>query len=310
VSASAEVDWPRLIDEIMLHNLVEYATARPDAVSTVYLTGSYARGSWNPRRPNVNVYFIAVAGRAPKVRAELGTVFAEVRRQLRAEGVEFTIDCHPYTISQRHPAWLRCPLLTLTTKVFDSEAAGERYFVSPTIGFGWFVAHKVLVGDPKALAVFARPPIRDEAWLHGAHQALSHYRNILVHLPWALDRETNPELLIEESCRYAEEALREGVHIGLTDDELAAGQNIDILHNWSRMGREFYLDRYGKAGAAACDAVDRLKGDVLTEHNGSSVAERAWLDALDVWAVVWDGYCRLARRMRARPELLRVLAWL
>jgi hypothetical protein len=306
----AQIEWPKLIDEFLLARIVSYASSQPDDVETVYLTGSYTRASWNPRRPNVNVYVIATAGSAGKVRGELGRLFADVRRSLRAEGVDFVVDCHPYTISQRDPEWLDRPLLTLTTKVLAGEAAADRYNISPTIGLGWFAAHRVLVGRPEALAVFGRPPTRDRAWLYGAHQALSHYRNILDHLPWALDWQSAPQRLVEESCRYAEEALRDGVHIGLTDDELEAGRNIDILHDWATAGRDFYRDRYGEDGVTACDTVDRLKAATVTGPWDPASAEQAWSDALQVWSVVWQGYCRLARRKGAEAELVRVTAWL
>lgn len=304
------IEWPKLIDEFLLDKIVAYATGCPEDVETVYLTGSYVRGTFNPRRPNVNVYLISAPHRAPGVRISLGRVFAEVRRDLRDEGVDFTIDCHPYTISQRDPEWTERPLLTLTTKVLAGEAATDRYHISPTIGLGWFAAHKVLVGRPDALAAFALPPVRDRAWLHGAHQALSHYRNIVDHLPWALDWVSQPHRLVEESSRYAEEALRDGVHIGLTDEELQAGRNIEILHDWATVGRDFYRDRYGDEGVWACDAVDRLKAAVLADESDAADAEIAWHDALRVWSVVWDGYRRLAVRMRADAELLKVTAWL
>jgi hypothetical protein len=310
VKDRTQVDWPKLIDGILLSQLVDYARGHREDVDTAYLTGSYVRGSWNPIRPNVNVYFIALPGRAANVRADLGRVFANVRREIRSHGADFVIDCHPYTISQRDPAWLERPLLTLTSKVFAGEASADRYNVSPTIGLGWFATHKVLVGRPDALSLFSLPPTRDDSWLHGAHQALSHYRNILDHLPWALDCQEAPSRLREESCRYAEEALRDGVHLGLTDDELAAGKNIDILHNWTTVGRDFYRARYGDEGVWASDTVDRLKAQVLEEHCDPDIAGQAWIDALGVWQVVWNGYHRLAVRMDAGPELLHVTAWL
>jgi predicted nucleotidyltransferase len=310
MTEDAHVEWRKLIDEFLLAKIVSFAAGQPDNVKTVYLTGSYARGSWNPRRPNVNVYFIAAAGKAARVRVELGRLFTDVRSSLRTEGVDFVVDCHPYTISQRDPEWLDRPLLTLTTKVLAGEAAADRYHISPTIGLGWFAAHKVLVGDAEALAIFGRPPTRDRAWLYGAHQALSHYRNILDHLPWALDWQSAPQRLVEESCRYAEEALRDGVHIGLTDEELEAGRNIEILHDWKTVGREFYRERYGEEGVEACDTVDRLKAATVDASCEPAEAEQAWLNALRVWSVVWDGYCRLARRLGVEAELLRVTAWL
>jgi hypothetical protein len=310
VSQSIHVAWPRLIDGVLLAKLVDYASGNRGDVDAMFLTGSYTRGSWNRARPNVNVYFIALPGRAAAVRVALGRVLSDTRGELRDQGVDLAIDCHPYTISQRDPEWRDRPLLTLTTKVFAGENVGERYHVSPTIGLGWFTTHKVLVGRADALSMFGQPPTRDESWLHGAHQALSHYRNILDHLPWALDSQEAPARLLEESCRYAEEALRDGVHIGLTAAQLVAGRNIEILHDWAQVGRSFYHDRYGEEGAIACDIVDRMKAQVANPRCDPEAAEQTCLDALRVWNVVWEGYRTLAIRMDAGPELLRVTAWL
>jgi hypothetical protein len=309
-ATSAEVDWPKLIDGILLAKLIEYGSSNRDMVDTVFLTGSYTRGSWNPVRPNVNVYFISEVGRAARVRLTLGRVFADIRRELHDHDVEFAVDCHPYTISQLDPAWTQRPLLTLTTKVFDNEYAAERYHVSPTIGLGWFVGHKILLGRDDALTVFGQPAIRDQLWVSGVHQALSQYRNILDHLPWAIDGETAPSRILEESCRYAEEALRDGVHIALTDDELAHGKNIDILFAWRDIGRRFYAERYGEEGLVACDIVDRLKSQVTADPCDPDTAGQAWLDALRVWRLVWEKYRALAIQFGAGPELLRVTAWL
>jgi hypothetical protein len=310
VNQGTQLNWRGLIDGILLAGLTKYVLGHRGDVETLYLTGSYTRGTWNPVRPNVNVYFIAVPGRAPALRLALARIFAELRRDLREHGADLAIDCHPYTISQRDPEWLDRPLLTLTTKVLAGEDAAERYHVSPTIGLGWAATHKVLVGRDDALLVFSQPPARNASWLQGAYEALSCYRNILDHLPWALDGQAAPERLLEESCRYAEEALRDGVHIGLTDDELAAGRNIEILHDWAAVGRSFYLDRYGAAGGTACDIVAGLKAQVARQECDAGEAERAWLDALRVWQVVWDGYRALAERMGADADLLRVTAWL
>jgi hypothetical protein len=148
-----QIDWPRLIDEFLLRRIIDYARDNPDDVDTAYLTGSYAQGTWNPHRPNVNLYLIATPRRAEQVRLTLGRIFADVQRDLHAEDVDFTVDCHPYTISQRDPAWSDRPLLTLTTKVLAGEAAADRYHISPTIGLGWSAAHKILVGRPDAHGV-------------------------------------------------------------------------------------------------------------------------------------------------------------
>lgn len=306
----ARPDWSTLIEDVLLARLVEYGSTHADRVDTVYLTGSYVRRTANPARPNVNVYVIATAGHARTVRADLGRQLVAARAELRSLCVDLAVDCHPFTISQRDPDWLDRPLLTLTTKVLDGAAAAQRYGMATTIGLGWSRSHRVLVGRPDALDVFGQPPVRDLDWLHGAHQALTYYRNLLDHLPWSVDSTKHAARLFEESFRYSEEALRDGVHIGLTDDELTAGENITILFDWASRGRDFYRDRYGEAGARAYDTVADLKALLVPSPCTAETAERAWSDALDVWDVVWDGYLRLAERMDAPAYLRRVTAWL
>lgn len=304
-----DLQWSVLIDDVLLSRITNYALAALDRVDTAFLAGSYVRGAWNRARPNVNVYLIAMPNRSAQVRLDLAGVFVAIRNELRGSGVDLAIDCHPYTISQRDPEWTSHPLLTLTSKVLAGEAADLRYSVSPTIGLGWYAGHRVLAGRADALDVFGVPPRRDAAWLLGVYEALSHYRNVLDHLPWALHRDTEAPRLLEESCRYAEEALRDGVHIGLNDDELAAGRNIEILRDWKLVGREFYAERYGERGLWACDTVERLK-DRLGEPCTPADAESAWRDALEVWSVAWQQYLVLARDRGLAAELQQVTAWL
>src|SRR5260370_42116708 len=66
------IEWATLLDDAVLAKITDYAVSQRDAGETVYRTGSYARGSWNPRRPNLNVSFTAAPGTAPRGRAEIG----------------------------------------------------------------------------------------------------------------------------------------------------------------------------------------------------------------------------------------------
>lgn len=305
-----DVEWRAIIDDVVLHALVAYAEAAGPAVRTLYLTGSYTQGRWNPKRPNVNAYFIARSEDATRVRSELSGVFSEIRRRTRERGVDFLVDCHPFTISQRDTDWMRAPLLTLTTKVFDESLGAERLGVSPTIGYGWWVSHRVLYGQPDALAVFASPPPRDEAWFRGAHEALCHYRRMLDHLPWAIDPEVDPHRFLEETCRYAEEAIKDGVHFGATDAEVADASELEVLHHWAERARDFYADRYGPEGVWAVDFIAALKESVLEPVHDPAQVRDLWQQSIQLWEVVWARYVALAGERRLPSHLTQVLAWM
>lgn len=305
----AAVDWRSLIDDVLLRRLTDYAAGVP-AVRTVYLTGSYVRGMWNPERPNVNVYFVVDPAHTDEVRSGLADVFSQVRAETRIRGADFLVDCHPFTISQRDQEWGSHPLLTLTTKVFDAARLPERLGVSPTIGYGWWLSHRVLHGDESSLAVFEVPPPRSEAWFRGAHAALSRYRAVLEHLPWAIDPRLHPGWFLEETCRYAEEAIKDGVHFGVTDEEVVGAGETAILHDWPAVARDFFLGRYGPDGAWAVDAVARCKAAVLACEVSPAEAMAHWRDALRVWDVVWSQYAGLARRHGMPDDLLGILSWM
>jgi hypothetical protein len=312
VSHKSSPDWSQLIDDVLLVRLVDYANRSQGKVQTAYLAGSYVRGTWNPERPNVNVYFIASLGAAASVRGDLSRTFAEIREHTREHGVDFMVDCHPFTISQRDTAWLEAPLLTLTTKVFDGAYADAqgRLLLSPVIGHGWWATHRVLHGDVDALRFLEEPSVRNEDWFRGAHAALCHYRNVIDHLPWAIDPAAHTERFVEETYRYAEETIKDGVNFGSTDEEIADSSNFRILHSWAPVGREFYGERYGPQGVWAVDAVASMKTAMLRGGNSVDDALSLWHDAMAVWLVVWSQYLRLVSERGLGDDLRRVMSWM
>ena len=304
------VDWRSLIDDVLLQAIRGYAATAGPALRSVFLTGSYVRERWNPERPNVNLYFVADSADTVRIRFELGVLFSGIRRQCRSRGIDFIVDCHPFTISQRDTDWSAAPLLTLTTKVFDAAQLPARLNVSPTIGYGWWQSHRILHGDPDFLAVFELPPARDEAWFRGAHAALCHYRRMLDHLPWALDPQTDPARLLEETCRYAEETIKDGVHFGATDEEVVTGAETEILHDWAGRARDFFLDRYGPDGGWAVDTVAELKASVSRPGHSTDEVRRRWQEAIRVWEVVWSRYAALVSERNLAGDLRRLLTWM
>jgi hypothetical protein len=283
--------WPQTIDEQLLGPIVRFAEGNDDLTRTVFLTGSYVRRTHNPRHPNVNVYFISEAGKAAELRLKLGELWHAIGARLSGDGVAFLVDCHPYTVTMRDPRTHGLPTLTLTTKVLDAGTDVERYSLSPTIGLGWHLGNRLLYGDSDALAPFGRPPSRNLEWFQGVHEALGHYRNILDHLPWALPWVDEPTLLVVESLRYAEEAIRDGAAVVLTADELRRGYLFEILFDWAGRAEPHFHERYGPRGVEAVESVANLKRAV---DDGRTVApddaRRAWLDALSVWQTVWDQF--------------------
>lgn len=288
-----------------------FAEERPTLVRTSFLTGSYLTGHWNRSRPNLNVYFIAQAGRADDLRLAAGDLWREIRAGLAVQGRTLLVDCHPFTLSRKPLQDADGLPVTVTSKVLEVEHRSRRYRLPPTIGPGWAANFRVLTGEAADLDCLRAHPRRNEEWIATVHSALSHYRNILDHLPWAVDRLHEPAVLVEEAHRYAEEAVKDALALGLTDEELSAGRHIVLLSDWATTALPFVAERFGVEGTAATAVVAELKAQsAVSNRAGSSEAEAAWRKAQDVMAWAWRVYLPVARELCPdRPELLRVDAF-
>jgi hypothetical protein len=288
---SDAIDWTKRI-ECVINRLTRFCESRPDLVSTFFLTGSYARGQHSSNSPNVNLYFISVADRSFDLRVALAAEWDELRKWLWVDRLDLLIDCHPYTLSSRRSEAMDSPRLTITSKVLDAKHQANRYSLPPTIGLGWLRAYKILWGDTEALQCLAMRPRPDVDWFHALHEALTRYRNLLDHLPWAIPWLEYPNWFAEESFRYAEEAIRDGIPVALTSQELSDGFQFDLYHDWRREAPAFFKSRYGQLGEWAVERIGQMKSRVAQHDTwGCDEARAIWDDALKIWEMVWAKFC-------------------
>ncbi len=282
--------WETIIQELVLPSVRARAAAEASC-RAAFLTGSYVHGTFNRTRPNLNMYFVSRPRESDDLRLALADEWAHIRQRLREDGLELVIDCHPYTVSVRDAGWINAPTLTITTKVFDAAEEAHRYSLPPTIGVGWLMAHRILHGDATALHALAPGDDHELGWLTAIHEALGRYRNILDHLPFALPWNEHPFLLAEESVRYAEEAIKDGVAAALPTTALAEGAQWPVLQRWVETSRAFYAEHYGPEGVAALAEVTTLKESLGDVRFSTSDAIDVWRRALAVWHVVWARFC-------------------
>jgi hypothetical protein len=302
----------RAVSEHIVPDLRSFAVERTDLVRTAFLTGSYISGRWRRERPNLNVYFIAASERAVDLRWALGNFWADLRGRLAADEVELLLDCHPFTMSQRPPESVTWPLVTVTSKVLAYERADRRYDLPPTIGPGWAANFEVLVGDADDVLLLKPSPSADEEWVRTVHSALSRYRGILDHLPWALTPTIHGRYLLEESARYAEEAFKDSLSLRLSPAELSGGMHVTLLDGWQTSSADHVAERFGTAGVAAAQRVTALKAAVAEPGPVSAEdAEAWWRSALSVWDWAWSEFREVAGRIVPdAPELARVDAFI
>ncbi|MEV4614273.1 hypothetical protein AB0K43_16995 [Kitasatospora sp. NPDC049258] len=300
--------------DLVVRPIEEFAgrSAGAGLVRTAFLTGSYVSGHWNRRGPNLNVYFIAEAGRAADLRLETARLWTGVRAALAPHGRTLHVDCHPFTLSMRPEVHHTGRTITVTSKVLEGEQQANRYRLPPTIGPGWAANFRLITGVAEDLDCLREHPRRDTGWIRTVHRALSHYRNVLDHLPWAVDWQHAPAPLAVESARYAEEALKDALALALTADELHAGKHIVILSDWAATARPFITERFGAEGLRAADRVAELKrcaerADDLTPEE----AVQAWRSAQRVMAWAWARFVPVADEICPdAADLARVDAFL
>jgi hypothetical protein len=293
------IHWHDVIERGLIAEATRLAAAPGGPIRTAFVTGSYARGTHDAFRPNVNVYFISEPGRGAEGRWAAGRSFHALRDQLRAGGVELVVDCHPFTLSFRDPAFAELPTLTVTTKVLDAAARERRYDLPPTIGAGWVRRLRRLHGPEDDLAPLRTSAQRNDDWLQAYHEALVRYRGVLDHLPWAFDWRACPFLLLDESLRYAEEAIRDAVAIVQTDEEVERDVFLDVLFAWRERAEPYFRERFGAPGLRALKDVAALKERARRGPPADEAeALAAWECALRVWQVVWDRYVAVAEKLQ------------
>jgi hypothetical protein len=296
------------VTDVVVPALRAFSADRKELIRTSFLTGSFISGRWRRERPNLNIYFVALPGRANDLRWELGLLWADLRARLASDQVELLVDCHPFTLSQREAGTAAWPLVTVTSKVLAGERTAWRFDLPPTIGPGWAANFEVITGDPADVELLARSPSADEAWVRAVHSALGHYRNVLDHVPWALDVTRFDRHVVEESARYAEESLKDALSFRLDAQELSTGRHIVLLDGWQTAAGEYISSRYGEAGVDAARRVAALKAAAADPRPIPAESVRDWwTSALLVWDWAWTEFLEVVHRiMPGTTELTRI----
>ena len=263
-----------------------------------FLTGSFSRGHFDTWLPNVNIYFVAHAGKGPELRLTVADWFLDLRSSLASRGLFLEVDCHPYSVAEHVATTERGSLITLTSKVLEPDGSA-RLSLPPTIGLGWLRSFEVLYGDRDfLLKTLPHPGLAHNLdWFVSVHEALARYKGLLDHLPWAMAWQDDPQLLSRESLRYAEEAIRDAVPVCLTESELQAGLQFDLLHHWAGGADELLIERLGATGRRIIHIVASLKARAReADEVDVTQAKVDWLAALEVWQGVWDAFAQLVER--------------
>ncbi|MEN0648045.1 hypothetical protein NSQ82_03200 [Caldifermentibacillus hisashii] len=301
--------WDEIIENNVIDSIKEFCSNNIKYVSTCFITGSYVRKEYNIKSPNVNIYFISKENQRLSLISKLSYLWKVIEEKLEYNNVQLHIDCHPYTLSFRDIKFNN--KITLTTNVFDLSQNNEKYNL-PTMGPGWMKNHEIIFGTSDDLAPLKQPLEKNHIWFNAVHEALTYYKNMLIHLPWALDWIENPYLLIEESTRYAEEALKDGINIALDYKELHNNKNLELLHLWQTQAKSFFEERYQDEGVWAFNKVDEMKKINSDTEITAEMAISIWEDSLKVWEIIWKKYCKQAEEYLGDSQihLFKINNWI
>ncbi len=296
----------KVIDSLLLGTLVDTCNNNASLVACLVLTGSYARGALNLRRPSINAYFVSRPNAGVALRLKVMSALDDLEAIIATEGFDLLVDCHPYTVPFSRPLPPHQRRLSLTTKVLDSCNAHIRFSLPPTIGVGWLQAYKVLWGNAATLEALKLESSTDTEWFQAIHEALGRYLNILDHLPWTISPSRSANAFAEESIRYAEEAAKDLIAVLLPLPALRSGEQFAYLHDWPGLGRRLIESHLGAEGKALVDKVIQMKEALDQRHEWSPAASiETWQHAVQIVETVWTVF-----RKRMADECPQQVAWI
>ncbi|WP_243525743.1 hypothetical protein [Bacillus pseudomycoides] len=245
-----------------------------------FVTGSYVRQQYAIDEPNVNIYLVSKADKYEAVNLRYRDMLGAIINRWK-DRVEIFIDIHPYLYSNR-TAELNLPRISLTTNVFDGSAEDNRYNMPSNIGNGWNKSYRLICQDETVLNSLKNTVYKNEMWWREREFGFRMYKHQLEALPHVYDFKVRPLLLYRESLHYAEEVIRDGVGIKLSDQELQEGGDLDIIHHWRQKLLEYYNFRYHKNTANLVSEFIEFKNAPVEYQSSYEGAERCYIWAIKV----------------------------
>ncbi len=279
-----------------------------ESLEGIILTGSMAsymkdEGSahhpgWNSI-PDVNLYvFTDSKERQVRMNKHLGESINETAAGY--DNLNFLLDLHPSTIYVGQAREDKNNL-QLTTRTISTENV---YEIADYCWHGWNSNYLTL--HPPEKDFFAEKNIpkmkKDERWLRNMYVALVSYGNICILSPLA-DLEKQDQRMFDEGFRYLKEVAKDGVQVGLGDEE----NGDSVIKNWRYEGHSFYRERYGEQAAAIIEllnSADDNYWNMRKESYGLQMAE----SAVKLRNIVFKkGFLERMREIGSRKGSLQIL---
>nr|WP_318540272.1 hypothetical protein [Terribacillus saccharophilus] len=248
-------------------------------IDLAFITGSYVRKKQFVDEPNINVYLVSKSNNFHKANILYAKLLSDLITSLKDDS-EIFVDLHPYTFSQRKDRRINQNRISLTTNMFDGSAINNRLNLSQNIGNGWNFSYEIIFGDERILNSLRNTVEKNERWWDEREYALLLYKHQLEALPHIYSLEDNPLVVFKESLHYAEEAIRDGVSIKLSKQELKRGEDLSIIHDWRNKLIPFYEYYYNSRISTLVEYFTELKYADFEIQLTHSLSEKCY-----IWAI-------------------------
>lgn len=219
----------QLIKELIEHLKEELL----HCLESITLIGSYTIGKISLDRPNVNILIFVKENISAEDYLKIGEIFYRTSEKYK-DYFGIKIDSLPFRYGI--PIGKRDEQLILTPNILSiAEKNTKPPFGIPTNVLKGMNATKKVVFGSDPLAETDLNYTRKDFIQWAFHDVWVLFRNLLTRAPLSYDVEENLNLLAHESLELGKAALYFGVEVFMSEEDIRAGKNIELIKDKGKM---------------------------------------------------------------------------
>ncbi len=259
-----------------------------DKIECVFLTGSYARGTFSLQSPNLNIFIISKSNQSGKLFLPISKVFYELKDEFKPK-LNLRAGLKPWRFAIYEPEKNKTTI-SVDMAIFDAALKKVNFGVKNYIVRGWKSAYKVILGedilkDLDIKVVGSRQTIKDKKMY------LIILKNQLMRIPSTYDWRKTPEFLFDEAYNYGKLVLYEGLLFKMNPKEIESGLDLKLIDNKKKL-INFYKERYGHEVGVLTEKILEAREHYLEWENSTKKATEIYNAAWELWEIVWKAFLK------------------
>lgn len=257
-----------------------------DKIECVFLTGSYARGTYSTQSPNLNIFIISKPNQSGKLFLSVSKIFYELKDEFE-EKLNLRVGLKPWRFALYTPKKNKTTL-SVDMAVFDAALKKINFGVKNYIVRGWKSAYKVILGTD-ALKDLDIKVADSQQTIKDKRIYLIILKNQLMRMPTTYDWRKTPEFLFDESYNYGKLLLYEGLLFKMSPKEIESGLDLKLIDNKSQL-INFYKERYSNEVGILAKRILEAREYYLKWKDSVEKATEIYNTAWKLWEIIWKTF--------------------